>query len=206
MNVTGFDCHAPVPRRSTVPVTVVVQQRCIPKWRDMDDQIVYPYLSHPRSISNSAKLVSCGPDHQDTCNVSEVVSRVKLLWTENHISQLANGKPSSICDLDLPSLRAQRHSCGVSEDSMVELLPQDLASFSPNSESKDFRASIHDFNGSHQWTVPSTLLPLDQHRLDNVPFTLTFWMNHSVNAVAGSRGRENLLCCADNEGNAICFV
>ncbi|KAF6767726.1 hypothetical protein AHF37_11823, partial [Paragonimus kellicotti] len=33
MNVTGFDCHLPVPRRSTVQVTILVRPGCAPHWQ-----------------------------------------------------------------------------------------------------------------------------------------------------------------------------
>ncbi|VDP81755.1 unnamed protein product [Echinostoma caproni] len=62
------------------------------------------------------------------------------------------------------------------------------------------------FSGSNQSDVPADRLLVKRHRLDNVPFTLTFWMRHGPHSPPAhpvtqdeANGREHIVCISDEE-------
>ncbi|TGZ72801.1 hypothetical protein CRM22_001868 [Opisthorchis felineus] len=96
---------------------------------------------------------------------------------------------------------------GVSKQHLHELLPQEhIVSETINSADIGYNVStvVHHFNGSTQWTVTEGQLPQVEHRLDNVPFTLNFWMNHSAGPEVGDSpdelsGKEHIVCSTDGQ-------
>ncbi|KAF8566108.1 hypothetical protein P879_03606 [Paragonimus westermani] len=203
MNVTGFDCHLPVPRRSTVQVTILVRPGCAPHWQNMSEEIIYAALSTPQFIAPVARLQLCDTPSNASCEVESTALRVKLLWTTEKSSQLALDNPADTCDLDLLSLRAQRKICGISTKNLIELLPYGPPSFIALNSQNQTSEGIFHFNLSNHWTITEEQLPLADHRLDNVAFTISFWMNHSTvtshpSSVDEANGREHVLCSADS--------
>ncbi|KAF5399793.1 hypothetical protein PHET_06965 [Paragonimus heterotremus] len=203
MNVTGFDCHLPVPRRSTVQVTILVRPGCAPHWQDLNEEIIYTALSTPQFIAPIARLQLCDTPYNASCEVESTGFRVKLLWTTEKSSQLALDNSADTCDLDLLSLRAQRKLCGIATEHLIELLPYSPPSFfAPNLQNQTSEGIFH-FNLSNHWTITEEQLPLADHRLDNVAFTISFWMNHSTasshqSSADEANGREHVLCSADS--------
>ncbi|KER30276.1 hypothetical protein T265_03229 [Opisthorchis viverrini] len=208
LNVTGFDCHSPEQRRSTVSVTIVAQSDCRLSWKDVNYEFNSPVLPSPQPIAPMANLNSCETVSKD-CKLAEAVLRVKLLWNERALNglQLDSLGPDFTCDLDPLSLRVLREFCGVSKPHLHELLPQEqIVSHAINIGDVGYNVStvVHHFNGSTQWTVTEGQLSQVEHRLDNVPFTLSFWMNHSavpeaVDSPDELSGKEHIVCSTDGQ-------
>ncbi|CAI2722497.1 unnamed protein product [Schistosoma spindalis] len=112
-NVTGFDCHLPIPYSSTVPVTVYVKAICVSQWNGIPKEIEYSALSNPYPFASNAKFLICPqknnnftylihPDNDDTfndnsndlneviteydyCPIEQVTLRMKILWSKEDI-------------------------------------------------------------------------------------------------------------------------
>ncbi|CAL8089049.1 unnamed protein product [Calicophoron daubneyi] len=211
LNVTAYDCHIPKSRQSTVSVTVLVRSGCTPHWEDVPQSLTYGILASPRLVAPEARLNVCIPSDavgtltaQFICHPKETALRVKILWSEEDTVQFRTEQPTT-CDLDVLSLRAQRKFCGVSSEFVAELLPHRQNSVADFQELNPF-LGVHYFNGSYQWVVNDDQLPLSKHRLDDTPFTLSFWMKHAPKAhdeetttKGEENGKENILCNADEE-------
>ncbi|KAF6771607.1 hypothetical protein AHF37_09846 [Paragonimus kellicotti] len=169
----------------------------------MNEEIIYAALSTPQFIAPIARLQLCDTLYNASCEAESTALRVKLLWSMENSSQLALDNSADTCDLDLLSLRAQRKLCGIATENLVELLPYDPPSFvAPNFRNQTSDGIFH-FNLSNHWTITEEQLPLANHRLDNVAFTVSFWMNHSTasshpSSTDEANGREHVLCSADS--------
>ncbi|CAH8496648.1 unnamed protein product [Schistosoma rodhaini] len=112
-NVTGFDCHLPIPYSSTVPVTVYVKAMCVSQWNGIPKEIEYSALSNPYPFASNAKFSICpqrnnnftnliGTDNDDIsdgkaddldeviteydyCPIEQVTLRMKILWSKEDI-------------------------------------------------------------------------------------------------------------------------
>ncbi|CAH8431797.1 unnamed protein product [Schistosoma haematobium] len=112
-NVTGFDCHLPIPYSSTVPVTVYVKAVCVSQWNGIPKEIEYSALSNPYPFALNAKFLICpqinnnfthliNTDNDDTmndssdhlsegiteydyCPIEQVTIRMKILWSKEDI-------------------------------------------------------------------------------------------------------------------------
>ncbi|KAH8855842.1 Calsyntenin-1 [Schistosoma japonicum] len=108
-NVTGYDCHLPVPYSSTVPVKVYVKAICVSQWNGIPKEIAYSALSDPYPIASNAKFSICPQRNTyttngvskdvntyddeiqeatmeyDYCPIEQVTIRMKILWSKEDI-------------------------------------------------------------------------------------------------------------------------
>ncbi|CAH8433370.1 unnamed protein product [Heterobilharzia americana] len=116
-NVTGFDCHLPVPYSSSVSVTVYVKSLCTSQWNGIPKEIAYPALSNPYLIAVNAKFSICPQRNTydidniheyndedndsititeyDYCPIEQVTIRMKILWSKEDIIVGDENTPTS---------------------------------------------------------------------------------------------------------------
>lgn len=97
---------------------------------------------------------------------------------------------------------------------LFNLLPTRNTENAAEDNADEAANAIYSFDQDLQWDVSPDQVPMFEHRLDNTPFTLTFWMKHapiSADQYAHLNkdelnGKEHVICTADSQGELGFFL